>query len=399
MSSIITAPAVTANEDTLILARWYRTDGDFIRKGEVVCGVETTKATVDIEAETEGYLSCLAAEGARIGVGSPIAALSTRPGDEVQILNDADGEPAEKRRWTRKAVLVAKRLGVDISRLADANPGKTVSEKDVRAAHEATQVQRPAPDTAPPPRANGAAARSPATASRRVADLYADSYPANQPERLLLLGGGAGAGAMAVDVLSRNHAQRPVAILDGNAATHGKTVGGIPVLGGMSLIDDLLGENAFDAAVILFTQDVEERAGVFEALKARGVRFANLIDPSVQIRGGTTFGEGNLVMANAFFSTAVTVGDNCFFASHCVVEHHSRIGSHCAFGPRTTMSGAVTVGDRVKTGMSVSIEPYVTIGGSCLIASGCVITSDLPAHSLVKAQRPYSIHDRRKAAP
>lgn len=395
MTSIITAPSVSANEDTLTLSRWYRADGEFITKGEIVCGVETTKATVDIEAEVDGYLSRIATEGALVAVGSPIAALTEKPGEDVRSAIEADGTGTGNRRWTRKAAIVAKRLGVDIARLADGNAGRTVTEQDVLAAHEGGK-----PATAPaaaiprtPPTRGAAGNRAPS----RVEDLYADAFPANQPERILLLGGGAGAGAMAVDVLSRTHAQRAVAILDGNAATHGKTVGGVPVLGDLSLIDELLGENAFDAAVILFTQDVDERGAVFDALRAKGVRFANLIDPSVQIRGGTTLGEGNLVMANVFFSTAVTIGDNCFFASHCVIEHHSRIGSHCAFGPRTAMSGAVTVGDHVKTGMSVSIEPYVTIGSDCLIASGCVITCDVPAHSLVKAQQTHSIHPRRKA--
>jgi acetyltransferase-like isoleucine patch superfamily enzyme len=102
-------------------------------------------------------------------------------------------------------------------------------------------------------------------------------------------------------------------------------------------------------------------------------------------------------MANTFLSTAVTIGDNCFFASHCVVEHHGRIGNHCAFGPRTTTSGAINVGDRVKTGMSVSIEPYITIGANSLIASGCVITGDIPANSLVKAQLTHSTHNYKRA--
>ena len=93
----------------------------------------------------------------------------------------------------------------------------------------------------------------------------------------------------------------------------------------------------------------------------------------------------------------MTIGDNNFFASHCCVEHHSRIGSHCAFGPRTTTSGGVTIGDRVKTGMAVAIEPYVTIGGNSLIASGCVITTDVPPDSIVKAQVSHSVRPRGKS--
>jgi acetyltransferase-like isoleucine patch superfamily enzyme len=55
------------------------------------------------------------------------------------------------------------------------------------------------------------------------------------------------------------------------------------------------------------------------------------------------------------------------------------------------------VGDRVKTGMSVSIEPYITIGANSLIASGCVITGNIAANSLVKARQTHSTHERKKA--
>jgi sugar O-acyltransferase (sialic acid O-acetyltransferase NeuD family) len=397
MNAIITAPVVTANEDTLLLAKWYKAEGDFISNGDILCGVETTKATVDIEANSDGYLAHLAEEGAQISVGAPIAALTEVAGEDIKTLIEGIAETAEKKRWTKKAALVAKRLGIDIELLAAANGGSRVTEADVLAAHEtssagSTEIAKP---TRPPSATSEA--KNVARSLRRADDLHEDGFPTNQPERLILLGGAAGAGAMAVDVLSRTHLQRPVAILDGNTAAHGKTVGGVPVLGGLGMIDELRDADAFDAAIILFTQDVDERAAVFLDLKSKGVKFANLIDPTVQIRGGTTFGEGNLVMAKGYFSTAVTVGDNCFFGSHCVVEHHSNIGSHCAFGPRTTTSGAVTVGDRVKTGMSVSIEPYITIGANSLIASGCVITGNIAANSLVKARQTHSTHERKKA--
>jgi sugar O-acyltransferase (sialic acid O-acetyltransferase NeuD family) len=387
MSGVITAPAVTANEDTLILSQWYKDDGEFVKKGDILCGVETTKATVDVEAAMDGFLSRLAAEGSEVRVGAPIAALTDSEGEDVQALIGDDSNAKKTRRWTKKAAIVAKRLGIDIENLAEKANGETVTEKDVLAAQE--KPAKAKPKTKPLKKS------APATVTGSVDDIHEGPFPANRPERLLLLGGGAGAGAMTVDVLSRTHRQRAVGILDGNDATHGRTVSGVPVIGSLDLIEELWGEGAFDAAILLFTQDLDERAEIFNSLKAKGIRFGNVIDPTVEIRGGAVFGEGNLVMANAFFSTAVTVGDNCFFASHTVIEHHSKIGNHCAFGPRTTTSGAVTIGDKVKTGMGVSIEPYLTIGENTLIASGCVITGDIPANSLVKAHQTHSVQDRK----
>lgn len=384
MSTVISAPAVSANEDMVVLAVWHKADGEFVKRGDPLCSVETTKATVDVEAEADGFLHRLAETGSEIRIGAPIAALTDSADEDVAGLMADGGGKEAVRRWTKKAAVVAKRLGIDIETLAENHDGGTITEAHVLAA-QPTAAPRPTADETPRPTADGAH------------DLLDDVHPANRPERILLLGGGAGAGAMTVDVLARIHTQRAVGILDGNPATHGKTVGGVPVLGPLEQADALWKGGFFDSAMILFTQDIEERAAVFEALKATGIRFANIIDSTVDIRAGTALGEGNLIMANVYFSTAVTIGDNNFFASHCCVEHHSRIGSHCAFGPRTTTSGGVTIGDRVKTGMAVAIEPYVTIGGNSLIASGCVITTDVPPDSIVKAQVSHSVRPRGKS--
>jgi sugar O-acyltransferase (sialic acid O-acetyltransferase NeuD family) len=374
VSRIVTAPAISTNEEHVILVRWCKADGEPVRTGDVLCEMETTKATVEVEAESDGFLRRLSPEGAQLRIGAPIAALLDRADEDPAPLLAQDKEPAQlgERRWTKKAEILARRRGIDIEALARAK-GAPVTEADL-----AETPAAPKPAAAPTP-------------ARRVADLHEDRFPANRPERVLLLGGGAGAGAMTVDVLSRLPHQRAVGILDSNPETHGKTVGGVPILGALDRIEALWAEGFFDGAIILFTQDVVEREAVFRTYKSKGIRFANVIDPTVEVRGGTTFGEGNLIMGRGYFSTAVAIGDNNFFASQCCVEHHSRVGSHCAFGPRTTTSGAVTIGDRVKTGMAVSVEPYLTIGSDCLIASGCVITGDIPAGSLVKAQQGYVV--------
>jgi sugar O-acyltransferase (sialic acid O-acetyltransferase NeuD family) len=384
MSRIVAAPAISTNEDSVTLVRWHKTEGEPVRRGEILCDVETTKATVEVEADVDGFLRRLADEGAQVRIGAPLAAIVDEASEDAAPLLARAASPVDAARkpWTKKAEILARRKGIDIEALARAK-GAPVTEADLAEGAEAPITTRPV------------AAASPA---RRTPDLHEDRFPANRPERVLLLGGGAGAGAMTVDVLARIPHQRAAGILDSNMETHGKTVGGVPVLGALDRIDSLWAEGFFDGAIILFTQDVVERARVFLALKAKGIRFANIIDPTVEVRGGTTFGEGNLIMARAFFSTAVTVGDNNFFASHCCVEHHSRIGSHCAFGPRTTTSGAVTIGDRVKTGMAVSVEPYISIGSDSLIASGCVITGDIPAGSVLKTQQGYVVRPSSRQA-
>ena len=126
------------------------------------------------------------------------------------------------------------------------------------------------------------------------------------------------------------------------------------------------------------------------ALTARGIKFTNVIDPSVSLRSYVRIGTGNVIMANCFFALGVSLGDNNFFASHTVVEHHSTVGSHCAIGPRCTTSGRVQIGDRVRFGMHVAVEPYLKIGSDSVVASGITLTSHVAERTIVKAHAQYS---------
>ena len=49
-----------------ILVRWYRSDGDIVRRDEPICEIATEQATVDVPAVTGGILRQLAKAGDRI---------------------------------------------------------------------------------------------------------------------------------------------------------------------------------------------------------------------------------------------------------------------------------------------------------------------------------------------
>ncbi len=366
MTLTVTVPQISANEDNVVLAAWTRPEASAVRRGDVICVVESTKATMEIEAETEGFLRPLQPVGARVAVGSVIGAITETPDEPTDALLAPPATPTTDR-FTKKAALTAKRLGVDLEALV-VRLGRRVTEADVLAA---------------PREASGGA------------DLLEDRFAATRPERVLLLGGGAGAGVITLDAIRRAggrpapgvaRPQRAAAILDNDSAKHGRTVAGVPVLGGFERARALLDDGAYDAAVLCVTGNPAERARLFEAMRADGIPFTNVIDPTVDVAGHVQLGVGNLVMAHVFLGACARLGDNNFLASHVCIEHHCEIGSHSTFGPRTTASGAVTVGDRVKVGMVVAIEPYVTVGSDSVIASGCTLTTSLPAGARVKAQ-------------
>lgn len=366
--AMVSMPAISSNEDLAELTKWLVANGCQVENGQVIAMAETTKTTIDVIAQQSGTLHHVIAEGGMAKIGEPIGFISAEVHFSVEqaLAELASSVQKVEKQWTKKAELVANKLGINIEELAK-KLVRTVTEADVLR-HNAPFIE--------------------------LRDLTDDKYPVTRRERVLLIGGGGGGGALAVDAIQRTVHQRAVGILDNNAALHGKTMLGVPVLGANAIAKQLFEEGFFDTAIIIVTANVDERERMFNELRIQGIPFTNVIDPSVKIRANVTMGRGNLIMANGFLAACVTLGENNFLASHTCIEHHSVIGSHCTFGPRSTTSGAVVIGDKVKFGMGVLVEPYLTIGSRSLIPSGAVVTSPIPENSVMKMQNSYKVTSR-----
>jgi pyruvate dehydrogenase E2 component (dihydrolipoamide acetyltransferase) len=76
----IVMPALEMAQETALLLKWLKKEGDFVSKGDVLMEIETDKATVEIEATGSGFLSRMSAQaGDQVPVGQVIAVLLEEP--------------------------------------------------------------------------------------------------------------------------------------------------------------------------------------------------------------------------------------------------------------------------------------------------------------------------------
>ncbi len=155
-------------------------------------------------------------------------------------------------------------------------------------------------------------------------------------------------------------------------------------MGSFDELDNWFERSEFDSVVIAFNRDLGARQRVFETLNARGVPFANVIDSTVNIRSNVEIGTGNVILGSAYIGACTLVGDNNFLSSNVCLEHGNVLGSHCAFGPGVVTSGNVKIGNGIRFGTGIFIEPRVSIGDGAVVASGSVITKDVPPDTIVK---------------
>lgn len=90
MSHDIIMPALGMAQDSGLLVAWRKAPGDRVSVGEPLFEVETDKATMEVEAAAEGYLSDVTAgEGEDVPVGQVIARIVASEGEVDRTLPNA----------------------------------------------------------------------------------------------------------------------------------------------------------------------------------------------------------------------------------------------------------------------------------------------------------------------
>jgi pyruvate dehydrogenase E2 component (dihydrolipoamide acetyltransferase) len=152
------------DQDTGILVRWMKHEGDHVTQGEPIMEIETDKVVVEIEATASGVLANItAAEGDEIPVGQVIAQIIdenlregrvTKPPDRILASPKARREAAER--------------GIDLASLHGSGPEGAVLAVDMQASG-VSQAPSPQALTPQPPYLAG---------HGRADDLGVDNHPA-----------------------------------------------------------------------------------------------------------------------------------------------------------------------------------------------------------------------------
>lgn len=140
MATNVILPALGMSQDTGKIVQWLKTEGQQVVKGEPLVEIETDKATVEIEAPTDGVLARVsAAAGDDVPVGQVIAAIlapdetNKAAGVNADAGTDATGADAIDRVPTTVASPLALRIAaehnVDLNQVKSS--GRRIQQADV----------------------------------------------------------------------------------------------------------------------------------------------------------------------------------------------------------------------------------------------------------------------------
>ena len=174
MSVNVLMPALSPTMTDGKLAEWHKKEGDTVESGDVLCEIETDKATMEVEAVDEGILGKIIVPAGTEGVlvNAPIAVIleegenaadipdvsvaPTPPPTAAPVAETAPIAPAAPAaRGTRVfasplARRIAEQDGLDISTLNGSGPNDRIVKRDVEAAIANGVPAKAAPAIAPP---------------------------------------------------------------------------------------------------------------------------------------------------------------------------------------------------------------------------------------------------------
>jgi pyruvate dehydrogenase E2 component (dihydrolipoamide acetyltransferase) len=177
MPTDVIMPALGMAQDTGVVLKWLKSEGERVAKGEPLMEVETDKTTVVVDAPADGMLADVrAAEGEEIPVGQ-VVALLVGAGESAPVA-DGNGAAASSSRSRKKlaspkARRLARELGVDIETLDGSGPNGAVVAADVQASSAPTS--EPVPSNTVLLGAEGAALEV-GSVWRRMAERTAQSW-------------------------------------------------------------------------------------------------------------------------------------------------------------------------------------------------------------------------------
>jgi len=361
MPVTVTVPLVNPNEPEAFLATLYVKEGQSVSTGELLCTLETTKATSEITAETDGFVVGLRlAAGQTVQAGEVLCYLADSPDWKPPVMvtlpkedeNSSETILPPALRITRPALELARKLGLNLSSFPSR---ELVTVAIVRSIKSETSF--------------------PVTS---IPDKDFD------PTAILVYGGG-GHGKTLIELIRSLDDYHIVGVVDDNRQT-GENILGVPVLGGSGVLREHYSQGVHLAVnAVGGIGNIASRINVFQTLADAGFIFPVLVHPSSFVEPSASLSSGVQVFPHAYIGSDVRVGFGAIVNTGAIVSHDCVLGEYANISPGAMLAGDVHVGSAVLVGMGVTINLGVKIGEAARIGNSAVVKSDVPQRGIVRA--------------
>ena len=195
----------------------------------------------------------------------------------------------------------------------------------------------------------------------------------------LIIIGASGFGREVAWLVERINKKEPtwnmVGFLDDNSEIQNMTINGYTVLGKTSDIDKYQG-----AYFVCAVGSSKTRKKIIENIEkiSPNVKYATLIDPSVEKSEFVNIGEGTIICAHTILTVNIEIGSHVIINLDCTVGHDAVLKDFVTLYPSVNLSGATAIGYCSELGTGMQIIQGKTVGDNSIIGAGAVVVKDIP---------------------
>ncbi|MBS1557197.1 MAG: acetyltransferase [Bacteroidetes bacterium] len=164
---------------------------------------------------------------------------------------------------------------------------------------------------------------------------------------------------------------------DGKA--EGQIVAGLPVLGGLSFLQNY----RTDLAIVIAIAEPLVRQSIYQQLHSSKRSFPSIIHPSVCLSADVEIGEGSIICAGVLITCHVRLGKFSLINLSCTLGHDSVVGDFSSLMPSVNISGAVQIGQRCYVGVGAIVLQGLSVGQDCRIGAGAVVTKSFEGNKRI----------------
>lgn len=195
----------------------------------------------------------------------------------------------------------------------------------------------------------------------------------------LIIIGASGFGREVAWLAERVNSVKPtwnlLGFIDDNKDIQGSVINSYKVLG---TTDDVnLFPNAYFVCAIGSSSIREKVISKIEAINPE-IKFAELIDPSVEKSDLVNIGEGSIICAHNLITTNIEIGKHVIINLDCTVGHDAVLSDFVTLYPSVNVSGTTKIGRCSELGTGAQIIQGKSVGEYAIVGAGAVIIKDIP---------------------
>ena len=341
-------PTEDVNDEKATITELYYVSGDKVKKGDIIYSFETTKAVIDVEAETEGFINYFVSVGDEANIGSLVCAISKEK-TEITYKQKAKKKKNEiKIKPTKKAISLAKRHGLVIENLG---LNGIVKEKDLQKYISIDSTK---------------------SAQTKISFSNKD---------LVVLGTG-GHAKMCIESIKK---KRQYKVRGNIVERHDLIESQSNAIGCDSMLPEFFNNGLKN--VIIGIGDIvsrnKKREYLYNKLKNIGFEMINIIDQASIVEKSASIGDGNQIMAGAIIGSGCTIRNNNIINTGAIICHDTKIENNVHIAPGAIIAADVIIGNNTLIGMGATVYRGVRIGSNVLITNGQHVFSNIQSDEVI----------------